>query len=75
MSNMANKAIDPQKEYTAKETAEFIDVSPRTVKRYLRDGFLKGRPRGPYLRSGYLIFGWSIIEYMDSLTLDLTETE
>jgi hypothetical protein len=75
MSNMANKAIDPQKEYTSKETAELIGVSSRTVKRYLRDGFLKGRLRGPYLRSGYLVFGWSIIEHLESLPLDSPDTE
>jgi DNA-binding transcriptional MerR regulator len=75
MSIMTRQTADPEKQYTPIEAADIIGVSPRTVRRYLRDGFLQGEWRGPYLQSGYLISGQSINEFLESLTLDSPETD
>jgi hypothetical protein len=67
--------VNPDKEYTITETAQLLDVVPRTVRRYRRRGFLEWRRKGPFPQSGYLIPGHSIIKLMDSLTKELPDTE
>jgi DNA-binding transcriptional MerR regulator len=61
---------DPNQEYTTAESAVFLNVDARTVRRYVRAGFLKARWRGPYRQSGYRVYGWSIIAFLDSMQVN-----
>lgn len=61
-----NKQIDPNKQMTAKQVADILDVHPRTVKRMVLAGKLPNAKRvtDDYPTAPYLIPGSDVIAYL-----------
>ena len=55
--------IDPAREYSPKEAAEFIGRSVMTIRRAIRRGYLKARNDGTCTQEYFMIKGKDLIAY------------
>lgn len=60
--------IEPEELYSMREAAEFLDVTPETVKMYCRNGKLKGQKVGP--KREWKVRGSEINRLRDEWNLD-----